>query len=138
MATYLGRNASVKLGTVTVSELSEWTLDITADPIKQGTFGSTWGKTHGLAETNWNGSFSGLIDATDTTGQVVLESAVVSGTKINNLRLYIDGTYYYTPDTVRDSSAGCYITSYNTTATHGDVIKVSVSFEGTGPVHKIS
>lgn len=138
MATYLGRNASVKLGTDTVAELAEWTLNITADAIKQGTFGSTWGKTHGLAETNWNGSFSGLLDISDATGQSVLEDAVISGTKLTNLRLYVDSTSYYTPDTATDADAGCYITSYNSTATHGDVIRVDVSFEGTGPVFQTS
>ena len=136
MATLLGRNATVKLGTVTVAELAEWSLNITADPIEQGVFGSTWGKTHGLAETKWDGSFNGLLDITDSTGQEILENAVVSGTLITDLRLYVDDTNYYAPDTATDADAGCYITSFNSTATHGDVIRLDVSFNGTGPVHK--
>lgn len=138
MATYLGANSSVKIGDTIVAALSEWTLDITSDAIKQGVFGSTWGKAHGTGETNWNGSFSGMLDISDTDGQEVLMNAVVSGTLIDDLRLYVDDTTYWAPDTVTDSEAGCYITSYNSTATHGDIIKVSVSFEGTGPVHKTS
>lgn len=138
MSSYLGRDASVKLGADTVAELAEWTLNITAESIDQGVFGSTWGKTHGLAETNWDGSFSGLLDISDTDGQALLESAVISGTKISNLRLYVDGTSYYTPDTATDANAGCYITSYNSTATHGDVLRVEVSFKGTGPVWQTS
>lgn len=138
MASYLGRNASVKIGTVTVANLSEWTLDLSSDPIVQAVFGSTWDKTHGLSTTSWSGSFSGLLDISDTTGQEVLSDAFVNGTLVDDLRLYINSTTYWAPDTATDSAAGCYITSYSVNTVQGDVIKVSVSFTGTGPVDKFT
>lgn len=134
MATYLGKNALVKIGNNTIAEMAEWTLNITSDPITQPVFGSTWDKVHGLSITSWDGSVSGLLDMSDTNGQVALNNATISGTKIDDLKLYIDGTKYWAPDTTSDTSAGCYITSMSPTATQGDVLRVSFSFKGTGPI----
>lgn len=134
MATYLGKNALVKIGNNTVAEMAEWTLNITSDPITQPVFGSTWDKVHGLSITAWDGSVTGLLDMSDTNGQVALNNATISGTKITDLKLYIDGTKYWAPDTTGDTSAGCYITAMSPTATQGDVLRVSFSFKGTGPI----
>lgn len=136
MATILGRNASVKLGTDTVAEMANWSLEITADAITEPVFGDTWSKTHGLSTTGWTATVEGLYDNTDTTGQDVLKDAVISGTKITNIRFYEDSTKYWTPNTGADAAAGCYITSMPITVAQGDVGRVSFSVQGTGEIYR--
>lgn len=138
MATYAGRNSKFAVGANTVSEMSDWSIDIKADVIREDVFGTTWAKKHGLSATDWSASVNGLVDLTDTNGQIALENAVVSGTKLTDLRFYIDNTNYYTSDTDSDADAGAYITSYNVSTAQGDVAKVSISIEGTGPICKKS
>lgn len=134
MPTYSGRNALVKIGNNTIAEMVEWTLNVTAEPITQAVFGSTWDKVHGLAPSSWDGTITGLLDMTDTNGQVALNNATISGTKISDLKLCIDSTKYWAPDTASDAAAGCYITTMSPTAAQGDVLRVSFSFKGTGPI----
>lgn len=138
MATYVGRDAAVKLGTVTISELTDWSIDVTADVIRADTFGTTWARKHGLAATDWSATVNGLVDLTDTTGQDVCWNAVVSGTLVTTLRFYIDDTTYYTPDTDTDADAGCYITSFSPGTAQGDVARFSMTVEGTGPIYSTS
>ena len=138
MATYVGKDAAFKVGTDTVSEMTDWSIEITADVIREDVFGSTWAKKHGLSATDWSATVNGLVDLTDTDGQVVLENAVISGTKLTTLRFYVDGTNYYTSDTDTDAAAGAYVTSYSPGTAQGDVARVSISIEGTGPIHKTS
>jgi len=126
------------VGANTVSEMSDWSIDIKADVIREDVFGTTWAKKHGLSATDWSASVNGLVDLTDTNGQIAMENAVVSGTKLTDLRFYIDATNYYTSDTDSDADAGAYITSYNISTAQGDVAKVSISIEGTGPIYRTS
>lgn len=132
-----GKNATVKLGTDTVSSQSTWNMAIETDMITSQVFGEDWDLNH-VGNQRWSGSFDGLCISGDTTGQDVLQNAAVSGTKITTLRLYEDATYYWTPDTVTNSDAGCYISNYNTTAAQGDLVKVSFTITGHGPVYKTS
>lgn len=134
MPTHLGKNASVKIGTNTIAEMAEWTLNITSEPITQPVFGSAWDKVHGLSITSWDGTITGLLDVTDTNGQLALNNATISGTKITDLKIYVDSTKYWAPDTTADAAAGCYITSMSPTAAQGDVLRVSFNFKGTGPI----
>lgn len=138
MATYNGKNADIKLGGVAVAEMGEWTLTINNDPIERGTFGSDWNKVHGTTVASWNGSFSGMLDISDSTGQLLIEAATISGTKVTNLQLYIDSTNYWTPNTGEDAAAGCYFTEYSISAPYDNVVDVSGSFTGTGPIHRTS
>lgn len=138
MSTYVGRDAAFKVGTDTVAEITDWSIEVTADVIREDVFGDTWAKKHGLAATDWSATVNGLVDLTDTNGQVALENAVISGTKMSTLRFYVDGTDYYTSDTGSDADAGAYITSYSPGTAQGDVARVSISIEGTGPLYKTS
>jgi len=138
MSTYLGRNAKLAVGENTVSEMMNWDITISADPIVEPTFGSTWTTAHGLATTGWTATANGLLDLTDSDGQVTLENAVISGTKLTNVRFYIDSDEYYTPDTGTDASAGCYVIEFSPGSAQGDVARVAISFQGSGPIHKTS
>lgn len=138
MSTYVGRDAAFKVGTNLVAEMTDWSIEVTADIIREDVFGDTWAKKHGLAATDWTATVNGLVDLTDSNGQVALENAVISGTKMSTLRFYVDSTNYYTSDTDSDANAGAYITSYSPGTAQGDVARVSISIEGTGPLHKTS
>jgi len=130
----LGRNASVKLTEVLIADMANWSIEITADPIVEPVFGDTWSTTHGLAATAWTASVEGLYDPTDTTGQLVLENAVISGTKLTTLRFYEDDTHYWATTA---SGAGCYITSMPITVAQGDVGRISFSVQGTGEITRV-
>lgn len=135
MASYSGRNAKVVTASGTISEGIEWTMDITTDLISQATFGdSGWNTVHGAAVTGYAGSMSFIFDRSDTNGQIYLYDAMVAGTKLTDVYFYIDATYYYKPDTVSNADAGLYISSYNVTATTTDVLRVEMSYEGSGPI----
>jgi len=121
-----GRNASVKLdaGVNTVSDLYNWSIDITSDPIEQPVFGDTWSITHGLAVNKWSGSFEGIYDKDDTDGQVALRNTQISGTLVTDARFYMDAaTNYYSGD--------LYVTGHTVSTDPEDVVRVSYTFNGT-------
>lgn len=121
-----GRNASIKLnvGVDTITDLYNWSIDITSDPIEQPVFGDIWSKTHGLAVNKWSGSFEGIYDKDDTNGQVALRQAQLSSTVISGIRFYMDTTtsYYY---------GDAWITSHSVSTDPEDVVRVTYTFNGT-------
>lgn len=146
MATYNGRNARVTVGStpVLVTELNEWTLDMTADEIDTTVFGNGWKKSD-VGMKGFSGSLKGYLDPLDTTGQAVLETAFLAGTLVSDLRFYVkytttsgDDNIYYTPDTTTDANAGMRITSFNVGQAHNGVATLSMSFSGSGPVKRVT
>ena len=138
MATYLGRNAKITIGTHTVSEMMNWSITMTADPIIEPVFGDVWTTTHGLATVGWTATCEGLVDITDNAGQVTIEDALITSSGINNVRFYLDASTYITPDTDSDPNAQCYVTEYSPSQAQGDVGRVTISFQGDGPIHRKS
>jgi len=123
----MGRNCSVKLdsGVNTVTDLYNWKIDLTSNPIKQVVFGSTWATTFGLGVNAWAGSFDGVYSKDDTTGQVALQNAQIAGTVVSGVRFYMDAaTTYYSGD--------LYITAHNLSTDPEDVVRVTYTFDGTG------
>jgi len=106
-AVKVGKNASVKFGTTSVAEMGTWSLDgITNELLDATAFGDEY-KEYALGVGDWGGiSFNGSFDMTDTTGQVLLDSAHKNKTVLTSIRLYIDNTSYYTPNTNVTSSGG--------------------------------
>jgi len=132
MSTFSGTDATVKLGTDLIAEMASWTLERTREGLRAPVFGDVNSKVHGVASKIWNGTIEGFLDISDSTGQDVIEAAYENGTKLTNLRLYIDDTSYYAPDTDTDANAGVYITSFSTGAAQDEIIPISFSYEGTG------
>lgn len=122
MATKSGTNASVKLGSVLVADMANWTLDDGRDALKAPIFGDTFNKVHGMGTRNVSGSISGFLNVDDSTGQEVLRIAYEAGSALTDFRLYVDGTTYFTGTVV-------YITSYNTSAAQNEIIPVEFNFE---------
>lgn len=122
MAALAGTGGSVKIGTNTVAEIGEWSVDIGLDSYDVSAFGDAWKRfISGLK--GWTGSAGGRLDMTDTNGQVAIQNAILNGTTVT-LRLYVDSTKYY--------SGTAYITQASYSASVGGTVDASFSFTGTG------
>lgn len=137
MATsYMGRNASIKVGTELVSMMTDWNIESTADIIREDVFGDIWARKHGIGALDWRGTANGLLDLTNVSGQKIFEDAAISGTKLTTVRFYIDGSTYYISDTASDADAGMYVTGFSPSQAQGNVARVAITFEGTGPLKR--
>ena len=136
MSVSIGKNCKIQFGTTLIADMVDFSFNISADVLSAAVFGSEWQHTYGSAIKSGTGSLSGLLNGADTDGQVALENAVISGTKITDFRLYIDETNFWTSDTVSDTDAGCYFTNYSTSAASTDITKINVDFSFHGEVHK--
>ena len=94
MAALAGKYGKVVVAAATVAEIDEWTLTPSTDIFEKTPFGAT-SKTHVAGLNDSTGSFKGRHDMTDTNGQVVLHNAMLAGTQVT-LKLYVDGTHFYT------------------------------------------
>lgn len=68
MANLIGTNGVVKVGSVSVAEVTEFSLSQTASTADDTVLGDTW-KTHKVGTQEWSGSVSCFWDDSDTTGQ---------------------------------------------------------------------
>jgi len=112
MAFKTGSNAKVTLGSATVVGMGMWELPgISVDMLDSTSFGDT-AKQYMTGLLDYGDvNFSGLYDPADTTGQGILISANINNSKINTIRLYVDNTTYWAPNTAVVTAAGMYVTS---------------------------
>lgn len=146
MGTYSGRFARVTLGDGAtekiIGELGDWKLDLDTPEVDTTAFGDGWGKSD-VGMKKYSGSFSGNYDPKDADGQVKLEDAWKAGDLIPDLKIYIKHqdtgeVIFWEPDTVSDSNAGMRITKLSLSQDKSGVGKISVSFSGSGPIHKVT
>lgn len=133
MATYNGRNATVKKGAVTVAEFASWSLDLSNDEIDTTAFGSTWKKSD-VGMRGWSLSIEGHYDPSDTTGQGAIEAAWAAGSLLNDIKVYVNAASYWIPDVTSDSDAGGRVTSYALNQAHDSVASISLVISGSGPI----
>jgi len=93
MAVMVGNAAAFKLGTNTVAEMDNWSLDVSTNLEETQAFGDTW-KERTSTIKEWSGSASGRLDTSDTNGHVALKTAFLAGSTVS-ARFYVDGTNYY-------------------------------------------
>jgi len=123
MAVYTGKNCSVRLGTTAVVGIGSWTLSgITADQMEASDFGDNWKSYEFGMKDGGTITFSGLLDASDTTGQQALMYCNNENTDITDIRLYVNNTSYYIPC----SSAG-YFSPTSTTGADTQVSYVNIT-----------
>ena len=67
MAVMVGNAAALKIGTNTVAEMDNWSLDVQTGLEETQAFGDTW-KERTATIREWSGSGSGRLDTTDTRG----------------------------------------------------------------------
>jgi len=138
MATMTGIDGSVQIGSYTILDIGSWSLNDTREAKKGAVFGNTSTKVHGMGSRDQSGSITGYLNIDDTTGQVAIETVYKAGEKITDLKLYIDSTNYYAPDTAEDADAGIYITSKPISVTQDEIIEVSFDFQCSGPCNRTS
>lgn len=93
-----GKKAKVTVGANTVVGMGTWKLPgISSDELDTTEFGDNF--KHfilGLMDGG-TGTFNGLFDPTDATGQEILRKANVNQSALPDLRFYIDNTSYFAP-----------------------------------------
>jgi len=135
MASYVGRLGKVVLGTYTVADMTKWSVDgITTELIDDTSFTDT-AKSFVLGITDYGTvSFDGHWDMSDTTGQILLDSANRNASKIGNIKFYINSVSYYTPNVTAVSDSGVLITSVKVDTDISGLAKISFQGKCTGPL----
>jgi len=124
MATHWGVEGVVKVGSVTIAEVTQFEVTSSVAPVVDTSLGDTW-ETH-IASSgikSWSGSLTCHWDETDTTGQ----GALTIGASVT-LNLYPEGST--TGDIYYSGTAS--ITELGVSVTEGDTIKRTFSFKGNG------
>lgn len=122
MANHTGVDGVVKVGTNTVAEVRDWSINETADTIEDTTMNDT-SKTFQAGLKSWNGSLNAFWDETDTNGQEAL--TVGSSATLN---LYPEGAttgdIYY--------SGTAIVTSVGLSVPTGGMVAKAIGFQGSG------
>ena len=136
MAIATGKDCKATFGTTTIADMVDYSFSLESPLVEAEVFGTEWNRVAGQGVKAAGGSMSGLMNTADTTGQVALENAVISGTMITDFRLYINETDYWASNTVDDVDAGVYFSNINITAAPSDITKISVDFRFNGEVYR--
>lgn len=125
-----GRKAAVKLTNVIIRGQGEWNLKRTSKEIDDNEFGIE-DEQFDVGMRSAKGDFKGKVRL-DDAGQAALEEAYQTGTKIQDLRFYINDTVYWKPNTVDNPEAGAVLTALNigTKLDGVAMIDYNVSFSG--------
>jgi hypothetical protein len=129
-----GNVAKVVKGSSTVLGMGNWKMDgISTDMLEYTSFGDTAKKyITGMLDYGQI-TFSGFYDPADTTGQAVLISANLSNTKLNDIKLYIDNSSYWTANVTADSASGAYVTSVSIGTDKSGLATIDFTLKATGP-----
>jgi hypothetical protein len=122
MAVHNGKNADVKITSTAVASLGDWSISTSAQFVSKLAFEDD-AEVKYWTGYNWTATAAGWLDLADA-GQLAWFSACISGTQQTTVKFYVDTTSYF--------SGNCYVTGFNPTATRGDLVKVSYTFEGDG------
>jgi hypothetical protein len=133
---FLGRYASVKLAAALVENLGSWKISLTGAEIDVSAFGDTWEKKM-PGMKGWNASIVGMFDPADSDGQAILQAAYLAGTKIQNIRFYIDSTSYWTVASDESTAYGCYISSMDISHDKAGVAQITMNVLGFGKIKLI-
>jgi len=128
----LGRNSRIKLGSTTVARMKSFNMTENNETLDVTSFGDTHLK-YERGMQSWTASISGHFDVADAS-QATLRTAAREGTKITDIRFYIDTTAYYFCDTVTDSEACCIISSYTRNTEHNGIVSFDMEVIGSGPL----
>lgn len=124
MAAFSGTAGSVTVGTVLVTGISEWSLDISGSTVEDTEFGQTW-DTFVPSTRNFTGSFSGN-EQQSGTGFTTLQNSMLGGSAVA-LRLYESTSKYWNIGTA-------FLTGMSPTVSAKGKGEVSFNFQGSGAV----
>ena len=141
MATYSGRNATVRIGSTAVVGIGSWNMEgVTIDQIDTTAFGSVWKTFEAGMSDGGQITFDGYFDPTDTAGQTYLMTANNDGTQITggttSIRFYYSAGSYYTPCTSNPVSY-VLITNYSIKADKSDICRVSFTAKVSGKMSNV-
>lgn len=122
MATHVGKDGAVYVGSSAVAEIRDWSLEQTSEVVADTTMGDSWVSNKATLKS-WTASFNAYWDETDTAGQ----GALTVGSEIT-LNLYPEGntqgdTYW---------SGAAIITSVSNSASFDGLVEASFSVTGNG------
>ena len=121
-----GRHGAVKLNDVVVANLSNWKLSIKQNLIELNHFGNAgWDEVLGGTYA-FEGSFEGSYDKSDTSGQMAIQNAIVSGEDLE-IDFVIDEN-----DTNDKYVGKVKIETIDIDTSPKEVVKISVKFKGNG------
>jgi len=94
MAVIAGKGGSCRIIAVATGEVESWSLNIDGGLVDSHSLGDDWGETTQTIK-KWTGTVNVRYDKADTN-QAALQVALLAGSVVTDLRLYTDGTNYYT------------------------------------------
>lgn len=129
MASIVGKDGKVALGTNTVISVRNWDLTIDRDSLDDSELGDDW-RNWLIGIGQWSGSLETGLDAADTNGQLVLINAILNGTATALLNLLTDNV----PATgsKKGFEGAANFTSLGAGVSFDAIESGSYSFQGTG------
>ena len=123
MANHHGTEGLVKIGAVTVAEVTGFNFTATAEYAEDTTLADTAKTYNTAAITSWSGSVTAYWDELDTNGQLALTTG-------SNVVLKLCPEGYSSTDTYYTGNA--LVTEITRTVARGAVTEISFSFVGNG------
>jgi predicted secreted protein len=122
MASHIGRDGIVKVGSATVAEVKSFSIEESADTVETTKMTDT-ARSHAISLSSFSGSLDCFWDETDSSGQ----GALTIGASVT-LGLYPEGgasgaTFY---------SGTALVTGVSRTASFDGMVEASISVQGTG------
>ena len=122
MASHIGRDGIVKVGSNAVAEVKSFSIEETADTVETTKMTDT-ARTHAVTLTSFSGSLDCFWDETDSSGQ----GALTNGASVT-LNLYPEGDT--TGDTYYTGTA--LVTGVSRSASFDGMVEATISVQGTG------
>jgi hypothetical protein len=121
-----GKLARVEKNNVAMDFTDGWSIDSSLDMADIARQGQHW--KEGLpGQASWNGSFSGQLVLGNTEQKAIVDNIITAtpGTKLTDMKFLLDvATNAFVGD--------IYITGVSVSPAVGDVVKVTVNFQGDG------
>ena len=124
-----GKDASVKIGSNEVIQCRTWKIAGTTTTQDVTCLGDEFTKEIPMI-CKWTATIEAIFDPGDTNGQLALHNAWTNKTKIQDLKLFVDGTKYYAPDTAGVPEAGAYISGVSPSQVQGGIATVEFTVSG--------
>jgi len=121
MTVVKGNTGSVRLSTMTVAELRDWSLEVSQDYVDTTSFADTF-REQTPTFASWSATASGSYDITDTNGQLAMQTAWLAGSQVTP-RFYTGASTYY---------SGLAYVSASISAAVDNVVTISYTFTSAG------
>jgi len=125
MAHIVGALGSIVSGVTEIVGAGTWSIDESADTPETTDYQSDGVKDYIAGNTGWGGSF----DLTfDTTQDPFTDPPNLNAGQTLTMKFYVNAAQYMTGDII--------VSGVSTNAPQGDLVKLSVTFQGTGALDK--